>query len=445
MQSLAGHNLTQLWGASFGQVGMMQSHHRVYIEVYILDNNRNYLANASEMLVDGSIDIDVYRTPSRQGTLTLLDPAGTLGLDGNPNSGIVAYNRMVKIVMHIGPMDGQWASQQFDLFTGPIVTSDRSGPFLNIEFGGCELYSTQGMPYDWTWPVGWSKTSVISNALLQHSGEVYQDFELDRHPLIDNWSVQTGENLWVRLQDLAEEVNCRLWYDANGVAKLRRKNWTPVWTFDQFQLTGDPSVKFDMDKMRNYVVVLGATPEGSTRVRYDAVPPVNHPYSPQSLARNGFARYIPDVIEDDQLDFPSAADRAWSRLSEAILTSMDVNLTSCIVPFLEEWDCFSVNHKNLWMPQALFTKATIPLVGDAEMSVGFLSTSSQGESHGSSSSQAPIPPTVAGKKTRMDTGGAAGGFKGGPGAKKKNKPTKGPWGVNKWPNQSKKKKGKGKK
>lgn len=397
--------------------------HRVRVTVWILDNSRRFLANASDMLIDGQVDIDAGADITRSGQLRLLDPGHVLGLDASPSAGIVAYNRMVHIIYTAEKFD---QSMQFSwpVFTGPISKSNRDGPILDLEFVGMEKFAHMQMPYNWTWPVGWSKGSVISNALMQHTGEIYfdMDWRAGGYPLSAPWTLEEGENLWPRLKNLAEEMNMRMFYDGNGVLKVRGKDMTSVIEFLPWMLTGeDPQVSYDLTKMRNHVKIKGKTPPGMTgAMGYDAYPPAHHPYSPQSLARNGFNRFFTEFVEDDQLEWTDMVNRAWSILSEKIMTSMDVQFTSCVVPFMEEWDVFSINHPRVWVPQAMFTKSTIPLVGDAEQSIGYMSTTSQGSSRVSNFATQPL----LGPKGKIDPGGIVKGLGPKKGNKDKNKDKK---------------------
>lgn len=172
-----------------------------------------------------------------------------------------------------------------------------------------------------------------------------------------------------------------MFYDGEGAVVIRPVNFfgVPLWSIDSTWLTTEPQVSFNIDSVINNVVVVGANLSEDSPLTFEVVAPVENPYSPQSLSRNGVPRYLTDVIEDDKIkSYSEAYTRAAARLADGLSRAVSITTTSAIIPYVEEWDIYQVQHPK-FSGSGMMTQASIPLVGDAEMSLGYLSSTSGGD------------------------------------------------------------------
>lgn len=370
-----------------GLLRLLRTSHRVVSEVYILDNNRNYLRNATDALIEGSVDMDSDAAISRSCKMTLLDPGNRLGIDPNGGtSGPEFYNRMVQIVYRVTSMDYS-ETYGVPIFTGPVTDSSRDGVVLTVEGKGLEILAQDGLLNDYTWPAGWARSAVIMNAIQVVTGErFFSDASGGGYFLRSPWSVQSGANLWAELKYLGDSMGMAVYFDGQGFLKIRPKIVAPLMTIDATWMTEDPDAAFDMSKIRNVCRVEGAsypTADGTqVKMKYEAWPPPQHPFSPQSLARWGTNRVIPRFVTDDSLaDWSSLAETADQNLYYDLMYSTEVTAVTSVIPFLEEFDVVTISHPRLYLDTPV-SKWTIPLVGDAEMSLNFFSSSSRGVTSG---------------------------------------------------------------
>lgn len=362
---------------------LLRTHHRVVPEVYILNNSGQLMGNASGHLVSGTIDMDAEADVTRSGKLSLLDPHNSLGLDFSGSAvGAAYYNRMVKVFYKIQSLD-RTVTFRSPVFTGPITDANRNGVMVDLEVKGKEILAQDGMLNDYSWPAGWSRSAIIMNALNVRTGETqFSDQSNGAYALGAQWVVEQGENLWKRLKELADGMGAQLFYDGDGTARIRPKSVYPIFTIDTSWLTEEPDLVFDSDRIKNVVSVTGGStpisPTENVKMKFEAWPSPQHPFSPQAIGRNGVPRVIPHFISDDSLmSFSDIINIAWVNLEADLLSCSGATAVSVIAPFLEENDVVTISHPKLYANVSM-TKWTIPLVGDSEMSLNMFSSTSAG-------------------------------------------------------------------
>lgn len=367
-------------------LNVLRGHHRVRPEVYILNNNRQYLANATNNLVSGTVDMDATASVSRSGKVSFLDPRNSLALDYSDSS---LYNRFIQIIYCVAPLASElW--YKVPIFTGPIASVMKDGVITNVEFKGSEVLAQNGLLNPYTYPAGLGRSSVITHAMAEFAGEIsWTDQMAGQMPLGDPWSIDRGDNIWERLKELADGMAAKLYYDGNGSIRISPKTTAPIMTLDSTWLTTQPEHSFDVDNLRNVVSFEGASVAVSpdpdvdkVKLRFEAWPPPQHPFSPQSLARNGKLRIMPQFLSDDSfIRWPDIWQSASKNLEWNLMLTAEATATSFVIPFLEENDVIQFNTTKLVGNYAV-TKWSIPLVGDAEMSMNFFSSSSKASTVG---------------------------------------------------------------
>jgi hypothetical protein len=366
---------------SQGYLDLLRNHHRVTVEVYILNSARQYLFDITKDLVSGTLDIDVEGETSRFGKMVVLDPQQRLSIDLNGIGwGSNMSNRLIQIWHRVWSMD--WSeTYAVPIFTGPISDSDRDGVLLNLQFKGLESLVGEVL-FDYSWPAGWQRSAIIMDAVRISSGEMnFADNSGGSQWMHSAWSVEGGENLWARVKSLADGGGLNIYFDGAGVLQIKQKNRVPVAYIDSTWLIEEPDQSLDISKLRNVVRVEGANIPGTDqKMFYEAWPPPQHPFSPQSLARNGVLRAIPHRISESSLGvWQDLIDTAWRNLEWDLLVAESNTAVIATLPFLEEYDVLTIAHPKLYANSPL-TKATIPLVGDGTMSLNMFTTTSSGQS-----------------------------------------------------------------
>ena len=353
--------------------------HQVHIVVYVLNGLQQLLGEVSHRLIDGSLDIDSEANVTRSLKLKLLDVDRSLHFDRyNPADGAAFQGQMIRVYYGIGKL-GPTDFMYVPIFTGPITELSRDGGVMDLVASGKEVLADGGMWTGMTWPAGWTVRNVISNAMQGYAGEPPGYMDLDFVPgfIGSDLPMEAGTEMFATLKRLASDSGSQLFYNGMGNLRLRSRPFNPVFTFNENYITDRPQVSYIQDRIVNAVRVEGGTPKGATgKYVYSLVAPPWHPLSPNALGRFGVYRYLPEFVSDDTLTNPTAIQNlAMHLLNNGLLQSTEVSFPSLVVPFLEEDDVVNVQGAE-YFGSTRITKMTIPLVGDAEMSVGFFSNSS---------------------------------------------------------------------
>lgn len=407
------------WQQTYDYYNLLRSPHQIKIFIHLLDTNGWVLRDISDRLIDGQVDMDAAAEITRSADLTLLDLDYSLGLD-SPNSmiGGTYINRMVRIYYGVAPL-GSDAFMNIPIFTGPIVNLNRAGATVKVQAQGKEVLSSAGIWTGWTWPAGWNRSMIVLNALRDvFVGEPWFNFDYLDACIGSNWSIEIGDSLWAKLRGLMEDVGYQIFYDGWGYLRARRKpSGYPSFIFTGDWVTNKPEVEYDQENLINFVRVEGGTPEGAaTPLVYTVSAPSWHPFSPWAMAIWGKPRILSVNIQDDSLlnvnDIVTVGNQA---LNEGLANNVDVSFNSFVVPVFEEYDCYGYNVDGV-VGQTNVSKISIPLVGDAEMSMGYLSATSAAKTmvNGVSSIALPQP-------SPPDAASASSAKKGKKGGKKKGK------------------------
>lgn len=360
---------------------LLQSPHQVRIGVTILNQQHQVIGDISHLLMDGAVDIDALASTTRSLKMKIADPVGWSGLD--PYGTVDNMKKLIQINYGVQPMVGDTAFTSnvlynMPIFTGPITSVSREGIMLNVECAGKEHMlskASRGLSI----PKGWSRPALfLLYAVGQGESQWVNEAPSTAYPPMPNpMTWEPGTNMWTELKALISADGLHAFYDGLGRLRMRRQPDQPVWQFNYDWLTQKVDPDLDLEAFVNNWQVIGGTPEGTSgRVRAEASLPAWHPGSPMNLSRNGSApRYVTGITQDDSiLNADQARWIAERNLFEASVAAYDVQMTTLVLPFLEEYDMYIINTPD-YFGLGRFVQATIPLVGDIEMSVGFMSTS----------------------------------------------------------------------
>lgn len=349
----------------------------------ILEANAHAIvSDLSGWLVDGQVEWDVTgdadKGPSRTATCNVLDPDGRAGLDPGGwagEGGTFRIDRFLRLRRDYWlPTHETWAS--VPLFTGPISGVSRSGDTITINGEGKEALALGPLWTGMQWSKATRKVQVIEDLMREGAGEHFFHMPPGWSQVVgkaktvprvlDDWQFTPWQqSLW-----MAKSLGAQLFYDGRGILRLRRRPVTPLWTFTDHEVAAQPEVSERTRDVVNTVVVEGGIAKGATKPVYVSRSlPDSHPWSPQSLGRNGVPRRVVEVIADDQITTTAAAvATAERRLRELETTAVDLTMEALPMPTLEPDDLYAVTTETV-TARARAKKATISVVGDL-MSLG---------------------------------------------------------------------------
>jgi hypothetical protein len=361
----------------------LASHHEIDVQVTIQDLSGNSLSNVSGLLLDGQVNVDADADITRTATVTLLDPNRSLPFDSDsPSDGALYLDRMIHINYGV-LVNGAWV--RVPVFTGPVSKLDRSDATINVEAQGKETLAAGGVWAPMALHTGVRKTSAIASLLQSRAGET-------RFSIPDLASVLTGpislgraDPSWPTAQRIARSLNRQLFYDGDGICRLRSFPTTTTFTFTEQLILSRPQISYSTDGLANTVIVHGgaqkgpgtvgangAQPMAMAAINYTAVAASTHPLSPTRLGRNGVARHLIKVVDDTTItNTPAAIALANSTLASALLQAVDASFETLPVPHLEPLDMCTLNTQAGATTFAL-RKFSLPLVAGPNMTVGFL-------------------------------------------------------------------------
>lgn len=369
----------------------LTQHHSIRVRVHVLNLAHERLANLSDELLDGQVNIDADGEVTRSATLTYLDRRRTYDFSSDsPANGAVYADRMLRITYGVKvPALEEWVD--FPIFTGPVVQLSRAGDEVTIECQGKELLALGQAWEPMTLKKGRPKVDAIRQIMRERGGEDHFDFpDLDaRLPKAVTLGRQSQP--WLVAQKIAESLNRQLYYDGRGVLRLRQHPENPVYTFRDGRLGGEvmtaPQVSFSTENVRNAVWVKGGKPKSKRKddatpqdgdekdkergVRHFETAPRSHPLSPWRLGRDNAPRFLLEVIENQHVRSEKEARQLAQRvLRHRLRQLVDVSFDALPVPHLEPGDEVRIDTDAFAMDFPL-RQASIPLKHDQLMSVGY--------------------------------------------------------------------------
>ena len=361
---------------------VLASSHSVDVRVRILTLNRAYVADVSDQLADGQVNIDANADVTRSLTLSLRDPDHALAFDSkSPNDAALFLDRVINVVYVVSePYNGATPPKSWSvpIFSGPITKMSRTDEVINLEAQGNESMLIPPV-VAWTgktYAKGVKKTSLIRSLLSEIGGETKFSIpdwpDRTAKPVV----IKSTSDIWATAKKVAgsRAVN-HLFYDGRGVAVLRKTSGTAQFDFRTGPggtVLTKPQVNYDASTIRNTVRVTGDTPKKKkTPVKASATAARNHPLSAYALGRNGKRRVLLEEVSDDNAKTTAEARRlAKDTLDRLLLEAVDVTFDAMVIPHLEPEDVCTVKTSTLSMTFRV-KQLTIPLKA-GNMTVGYL-------------------------------------------------------------------------
>lgn len=362
----------------------LRGSHTRRVDVDVLDLNGNTLASLAPVLIDGQVNVDMDAEVTRSATLTFLDPNRTLNFDtDSPDDGALYADRMIQIRYGIYVEELE-RYVYATVFTGPVTGLSREGATVSVEAQGKEALIRGAIWEPLTLRKGLEVTAGLRALIRDRGGETRTSipgkFNAYGRPvtLPKTRSLDRFAAIWETALGLAKGIDRQLFYTGDGVATLRPWPSSVVYTFTDGEggsILGDLSVDYQLDDLKNVVVVRGQPPSGAKGIVWGrAQAPKQHPLSPERLGRTGAPRYLVELREDSSIRTDAEAKKLAERILEKVLKeSIDVNFDSLPVPHLEPGDMVRVQTDDFTLSFRL-RKFAIPLApsGAPPMPVGYL-------------------------------------------------------------------------
>lgn len=364
----------------------LSDHHavRVSVDVIPTDGSLPVMAPGQTIrsaVTDGQVDMALDGEFTRVATVYYSDPDRSLHL---------GFTDMLRVwySVRVDEID-DWVD--VPVFTGPVRKLDWSDSVATVEAHGKETYHVEQQFQPFTLKKGMKKTDAVVELLARGGEEHFDVPDLDaRIPSSVNVAgsedgkhyeqrlrrarrrergrrtVGGQDTRWDHAQKIADSLGMLLFYDARGVATMRRHPGNPCYTFadgDGGTVLSAPQETRSLDGVVNAVRVKGGFPKAlvqkvnaanhdsvdkndmklkeSDRVRYSVTAPKSHPLSPWKLGLNGAPLYLPEFVENQHIRSKAEARAVAHRHLDERLRS-DYTFDSMPVPHLEEGDLVAI-------------------------------------------------------------------------------------------------------
>lgn len=334
--------------------------HDIRIRMVVLDTDYHpveggtfhdlaYTADATGLLVDGSVDLDITRGTRRTFNITLLNPNGEWS-PGSNWEGMFYVNRLIRL--YRGVQFSETENEMVPIGTFMIdhadVINERNMSLVNLS--GSDLWkklAKSEAERTHSYAAGTSLRSVIAN-IASRSGVTktklssFPERTTDEKDLNKKLVIEQGDNYGEVLLKLAKDYGFEIYFDPMGYLTTDdlTDSESAVWTFDT---TSDPGMlltakaTYNDDKLFNYVLVIGT---GNKDAVVTAIAKDTDPYSPTNLTRLG-RRVLKH--ETDNISTQAAATKAAKRLFQRnMLVAEDIDLEAICNPALEGNDIIRV-------------------------------------------------------------------------------------------------------
>lgn len=333
------------------------------------------LTSPHSQVIGGAVQIDATADITRALGVTISDPHHTLVFADSPDDGALYADKFLQAFYGVWlPTAGKWVD--VPIFTGRITSYERATSEVNVEAQGKESLSLapcyQLVPM--TIPPGTVRGTALRTIMDARGETKYRVMELPDKTI---WPINLLEltQPWNVVKARIAGPTRQAYYNGLGELCVRPINTNSVFTFKDGEegiLTSLPTVRYDMQEVRNHVVVYGPTPTGSSpQIRSSAALSDPHPLSSTSLSRNGKKLYLLEVLQDTEaVTITSAHDKALEVLARREVQSTEVSFDCLPIPHLEEKDTVQLSTRE-YDTKFEIQQMTIPLTAGETMSVGY--------------------------------------------------------------------------
>jgi hypothetical protein len=349
----------------------LASTHNLHVQVELLDLSENLLHRLHPRVNSGQVNCSADDDVTRSATIEFFDPTQSISFDSDsPSDSAFYFDRMIKIRYGV-PVDGEvhWSS----VFTGPMIKGDRTADVFSVEAQGKESRAMHGVP-TMTLKRGHNAVDAIHDFLYERTGERRFAFpslpnRLAR-PAVVSW--EDDKTPWVVCKKIAASLDLQLFYDGDGVCRLRREPSSSQFRFHTGELgniTSQVQVSHELASIHNRVRVVGSNKHHVYETGLDYTHP-GHPASPSKLGRNGVDFYVRQEIVNRHLRSKAAAKAAALKNMERAAKLQYTNTFNALpVPHLDELDMVRI-HTPEYVGTERLRQWSFPLTG-GDMTVGY--------------------------------------------------------------------------
>lgn len=342
------------------------------IEIYDMKNN-TILSEAQP--ISGDVTIDSRRSVRRECSLEFIDKDGTLVPTNNISSILLPYNREVKIYRGVVFADGTeelvplgvFVITSVDISDSPqgtkisIKGSDRSLLLARAKFTNHEFFIEDGTP----------KETAIENMLKFRYPQVRTIFPATGqvttllYPTLDQSSDPWRESL-----KIAESASMDLYFDENGIARMRPipdpDSGTPVASYED----GAESVlisisrSLSVDDSYNGVIFTGEGTNLSIGVIGEAFD--DNPASP--TYRKTYGEVVKFMSSPTVLTVAEATEAAQAELKKVLGSTEKITWDQIVNPAHDVYDLVKITRSPVGIDKVLTLDAiSIPLSASGTM------------------------------------------------------------------------------
>lgn len=366
---------------------VLDTHHEVRVDVYLLGMDQSWSDDVSSLLVDGQVDVNVARGAEDDGsthsaTVTLQDPARSLGfVHDSPSHQSTAAQRILRIMYAVREprVPGRPAPRWYEtpVFTGPIVASARVGTQVSLEAVGKERLWRHVVHGTRTWRKGTNIRDVLTS-MYGLAGEAAVNVALPPTGarLAADFALAWDDDLWDAAGKVADMAGWRMYFNGWGalIAKPVAASRRPVVTFDtSSNVVTMPEGGLNTNtNLVNRWIVNGPSPGGDKPGPLGYAPlPKAHPLSPWSLGRNGKAIAYDDVTTVDWAKTRKQAMDAAAARRHTFSTydPLEIKFDGLAHPELEPGDRVRVQ-TSFWGQEFSLGEWSVPLRAGSAASYG---------------------------------------------------------------------------
>lgn len=347
--------------------------HTMGVRIQVCDLDGNHEKDLTPYFMSGQVTVDSTAEITRALDMSLIDPLGKLDLEpDSPASTSIFISNLIKVwVVLRDPVSGDVYT--IPVFTGPMDSVTRTDMFLDVKCVGKEKLALDNVWVGRNFRAGQKKTEVVTRILRDMVGEVNLSIPDRAAKLPKDLKITSEDNPWAVASRIVASMNCQLFYDGRGVARVRPRKQDPVLTLDEKWVAGTPQVSYDLSAgVYNAVrVVGGKTKKGKKKVVAKAVAGRAHPLSPWRLGRGGVPRFITYSVEDDAIRTKAEAKRlAKALLNHGLAAGLSFTVDGIMDPRLEENDVVRVSVGDVAV-QGPTRAFTIPLTAGDDGAYGY--------------------------------------------------------------------------
>lgn len=354
--------------------------------LFLLDTRERIEDEITDLMTEGSVDLDTTAEIDRSASITLEDPLYRVAFDATSPARAALYAHKLLRATYGVEVDGVWVD--IPVCTGPISRYERNGKEVTLEFQGKEAWLIAPNVQWQTLHVakGMFRNKAIRKIAL-NAGETHLSLEdisvKHAHKRISkDITVARKNERWKVMRHIARSMgDCQLFYDGAGTLRLREKpgenDAIPIPA--SFLIPG-LTASYDLSSSRNAQYVEGQTTSGK-KLSGTAVAERAHPLSAQSLGRYDDQgdlrpRWMADFDSRSHLRSNKSADDIAARmLRKKLIEQLEVTFECQPIPMLDPLDVLSVPiQRGLTADGERLTFSlnsfTIPLAAET-MSIGY--------------------------------------------------------------------------